>query len=80
MNFMERLEEGLSEKAADLQQHLRVSTYQKKNGPTGENPSESFLTEASDLAQSEVMGGENHEEVKGEGAQSAQQNYGAQNL
>ena len=33
MNFMERLEEGLSEEALDVTTHLRISQYQKNDGP-----------------------------------------------
>ena len=33
MNFMERLEEGLSEEAVDVTTHLRISQYQKNDGP-----------------------------------------------
>ena len=51
LNFMERLEEGLGETAANVSSHMRVSEYQKKTGP-----SESFLTDSSDLANSTFAG------------------------
>ena len=53
LNFMERLEEGLGETAANVNTHMRVSEYQKKSGS---GPSESFLTDSSDLANSTFAG------------------------
>ena len=53
MNFMERLEEGLSENSSAATRHLRVSTYKKASGEMGDNPSESLLMDdTSDLAES----------------------------
>jgi len=56
MNFMERLEEGLSEESSNITQHMRVSTFRKgKNPDGGDNPSESFLTDDSDMARSTIV-------------------------
>ena len=55
MNFMERLEEGISEDSSDITRHMRVSTYRKgQSSGTGEDPSASFLTESTndDMSQS----------------------------
>lgn len=51
LNFMERLEEGLGETTANVSSHIRVSEFHKKTGP-----SESFLTDSSDLANSTFAG------------------------
>ena len=60
MNFMERLEEGLSENSSAATKHLRVSTYKKGSSEIGDNPSESLLMDnASDLAESTEVGSEN---------------------
>lgn len=57
MNFMERLEEGLSEDSTQKTAHMRVSTYRKSKQVDGaDNPSESFLTEDYDaMAKSTVV-------------------------
>ena len=46
LNFMERLEEGLSEIPPDLNQHVRVSEYLKKGKSEENNPHESILDTA----------------------------------
>ena len=50
MNFMERLEEGLSEDSTAITQHLRVSQFKKGSGA-----SESFLTEEDDEISKSTM-------------------------
>lgn len=54
MNFMERLEEGLSEESINLTKHMRVSTYRKTTSDNDkDNPSESLLfDDTTDLAES----------------------------
>jgi len=55
MNFMERLEEGLSEDSSKITTHMRVSEYRKK----GDSSSESFLTDdPSELARSTTVSAE----------------------
>lgn len=59
MNFMERLEEGLSEESINLTKHMRVSTYRKTTGTddNSDNPSESLLfDDTTDLAESQENG------------------------
>lgn len=60
MNFMERLEEGLGEDSSNITKHMRVSTYQRKNQPGEENPSESLLMDddSTDIATSTACGGD----------------------
>jgi len=53
MNFMERLEEGVSEDSSNITKHMRVSAYTKHNSDGGKNPHDSFLTtDDSDIARS----------------------------
>ena len=54
MNFMERLEEGLSEDSTAITKHLRVSEYAKKNVGSL-NSQESFLTEEDDIGRSTII-------------------------
>lgn len=73
MNFMERLEEGLSEESGDVLKHLRVSTYQKKSG----DASESFLTDDSEMAKSTVVSNDDAIGVSINAAGSQQENKDA---
>ena len=45
LNFMERLEEGLSERSSDVQKNLRVSMYLRQVSST---VSDSILTESTE--------------------------------
>ena len=66
LNFMERLEEGLGESAQSVASHMRVSEYQKKS-----EPSESFLTDSSDIAQSTLAASHDGSEGADQGERSA---------
>lgn len=48
LNFMERLEEGLSEDSTRIGSHMRVSDFQKRS----DECQESFLMDSSEMAQS----------------------------
>ena len=48
LNFMERLEEGLSEDSSKIGSHMRVSDFQNR-------VSESFLTDNSSIGQSTMV-------------------------
>ena len=51
LNFMERLEEGLSEDSSKIGSHMRVSDFQKRDSEV----SESFLTDNSSIGQSTMV-------------------------
>ena len=74
MNFMERLEEGLSEDSSKATKHLRVSQFKKASSEASENPSESLLFDENvDLAEST--------EIESDaGANSAASGSGSKNL
>ena len=54
MNFMERLEEGLSEDALEVTNHLRLSQYQKNNGPQSQSDDDSDEDTAETQAAAEL--------------------------